>query len=390
MTSNELNVFKYADSIRVSQNSSIDAPLSPTNANLAFEGQPDEYDYDLVERIFETEQDDNDFPEIFSNMHIPNLGPVDHIFQPLLSNTPLQENTSLPHPAKTVNSDDVDPTLIRSSVQEDSAIPNIEVTHTVENNLSPCFATGSPTPKHTQTNPSSLYLYRLGKDEKTLDFVLAYIKSMPGTTSTNPSGQRQCVYLTHYNSSCRRSFDTLPEAVEHVEKHLKNRRCISRRLAEFSKRKVNFLPATRETILQPECLCPVGLDDSRLRGPYAKEREEVAGGTKVVLMGGRVVGALEGNQGGVNAHGKRGMSIDSAGMTSRATSLVHVPERSATMPNPNPTITFGSTERAALLSVEKGGLSASGASAGATATAVTANMGPRGMAAWTQEECDTG
>ncbi|KIJ24874.1 hypothetical protein M422DRAFT_785752 [Sphaerobolus stellatus SS14] len=112
---------------------------------------------------------------------------------------------------------------------------------------------------------------------------------------------------------------------------------------------------------------------AKLLGPYVKERDEVAGGTKVVLMGGRVVGALEGGQGGT--HGKRGMSIDSAGMTSRATSLVPVPERSATMPT---TTSLGPTERAALLSAEKGGLSASGASAGATASAVTANMGPRG------------
>ncbi|KIJ41902.1 hypothetical protein M422DRAFT_254913 [Sphaerobolus stellatus SS14] len=223
MTSNELNIFKYADSVRVFQNSSIDAPpMYPTNANLAFESQPDEYDYPFVERIYETEQGENGFPELPFEMHIPNFGPVDHIFQPLLSNSPPQESTSLPHLARTINSDNVDPTLIRSSVQEDFAIPNIEVTHTVENNLSPCFATGSPTPKHTQTNPLSLYLYRLGKAEKTPDFVLAYIKSTPGTTTTNPSVQHQCVYLTQYNSSCRRSFDTLPEAVEHVENHLKN------------------------------------------------------------------------------------------------------------------------------------------------------------------------
>ncbi|KIJ41904.1 hypothetical protein M422DRAFT_254917 [Sphaerobolus stellatus SS14] len=161
MSSNELNVFEYADSARVFQSSSID------------------------------------FPELSSDMHIPNFGPVGHIFQPLLSNAPLQESTSLPHPARTVNSDNVDPTLIRSSVQEDSAIPSIEVIHTVGNNLSPCFTTGSLTSKHAQTNTSGLYLYRLGKAEKTLDFVLAYIKSTPGTTSINSSGQHQLQQRRH-------------------------------------------------------------------------------------------------------------------------------------------------------------------------------------------------
>ncbi|KIJ24878.1 hypothetical protein M422DRAFT_274242 [Sphaerobolus stellatus SS14] len=202
MTSNELNFFKYADSVRVFQNSSIDAPLNPTNANLACEGQPDEYDYDLAERIFETEQYNNDFPKIFSNMHIPNLGPVGNILQPLLSNAPLRENKRVPHLARTVNLDNVDPTLLRSSVQEDSMIHNIEVTHTVENNLSPRFTTGSPTSKHAQTDTSSLYLYRLGKAEKTPDLVLAYIKSTQDTTSINSSGQHQ--------------------SIVHVEKHLQN------------------------------------------------------------------------------------------------------------------------------------------------------------------------
>ncbi|KIJ41911.1 hypothetical protein M422DRAFT_780141 [Sphaerobolus stellatus SS14] len=93
--------------------------------------------------------------------------------------------------------------------------------------------------------------------------------------------------------------------------------------------------------------------------------------------GGQVVGAIEGTQAGIGGQGQRSMSLDSTmGMASRATSLAPMPETSATMPNP--TSLLGATERAALLSVEKGGLSTSSTSAGATATAVTANMGPKG------------
>lgn len=92
---------------------------------------------------------------------------------------------------------------------------------------------------------------------------------------------------------------------------------------------------------------------ARLLGPYVKEREgdeNMVGVSKVVLMGGKVVSALEGSREGP----RRGMSLDSGGSQdgSRRSSLVPIPERASTMPMTKPVL--GATERAALMSAEKG------------------------------------
>ncbi|KIJ41912.1 hypothetical protein M422DRAFT_254924 [Sphaerobolus stellatus SS14] len=141
-----------------------------------------------------------------SNTHIPNLfaGEIN------LSGSSA-ENEGRLHAPTDSDIDNVGPSL-----QEDSALRTV-------GNKTPRFPACSSTSATPQPKTRNAYVYRLGKDEKTPEFIRAYINSSSVTTSANLSRQHQCVYLIHYNSRCQRSFDTLAEAVAHVEQeHLKN------------------------------------------------------------------------------------------------------------------------------------------------------------------------
>ena len=93
---------------------------------------------------------------------------------------------------------------------------------------------------------------------------------------------------------------------------------------------------------------------AKLLGPYSNEKEEGEG--RIVMAGGKVVGAMEGTAQGV----KRGMSLDSGAASRGGSATPGQPERATTMPVLGSGL--GAAERAALMAVEKGGVS--GAAAG--------------------------
>ena len=78
----------------------------------------------------------------------------------------------------------------------------------------------APESKEISSRPSGIY--RLGKNEKNLDLICTYIKSLAIITCQAGAGPHQCLYPTQSNAYCDRTFNTFLEAVTHVDKHLTN------------------------------------------------------------------------------------------------------------------------------------------------------------------------
>ncbi|KIJ53358.1 hypothetical protein M422DRAFT_242502 [Sphaerobolus stellatus SS14] len=78
----------------------------------------------------------------------------------------------------------------------------------------------APTADTVFPNNSDDYIDHVEKKDKTLTLLKTYIKHR--TRLNPPSKPYHCAYMKTYKSSCGKSFETMDEALMHVESHLKN------------------------------------------------------------------------------------------------------------------------------------------------------------------------